>query len=145
MKVLIIMSNKADECKNLRTHVMEISRLFNEGDFIEMSERFSDDSVIIVETGDTFTKKNWLNNMTSQDINVFMYEALCVNRIEVSDDFTMGYAVFTSHSQIIKKGNPCDDVRIVSLIFKKFESDWMVVFMQQSMGRHPKENIPQFS
>ena len=139
------MANKVDESKNLRAHITEISRLFNESDFIEMVERFSENCVIIEDSGDALTRDQWLNKMTAQDVNVFMYNTLCINRIEVSEDCTMGYAVYTGHSQIIIKNKPCDDVRIVSLVFKKFESDWMVVYMQQSMGRHPRKSIPEFN
>jgi len=135
------MSNNVDECKNLRAHIMEISRLFNEGDFIEMVERFSNEMVIVEDNGDILTKEKWLNNMTMPDVNVFMYKTLSVNTIEVSEDCTMGYAIYTGHSQIVIKGNPCDNIRTISLVFKKIKSDWIVVFMQQSMGRHPNESI----
>ena len=137
--------SSVDECKNLRQHITEIVRLMSERDYIEVSDRFADNIVIVRPTVNPLSKKDWLNMMNSPDVNVFLNNLVSVNMVDVSDDCTLGYVCYTTHAKFTYKGVPNDDIAVFSAVFKKFDSDWKIIYMQRSSGRKPSEGLPKFN
>ena len=140
---LFIMSNVTDECSNLRLHISEIARLLNEGDIVEVAERIHSDATIVRASGNPLTKE-WVNVYTSQHFNMYMNRLLSINKIELSDDCKMGYVCYTMHSHFNYNSKLHDEISVYTAIFKKFDSDWMIVYMQKSEGRRPTKGIPVF-
>tara|TARA_X000000368_G_scaffold418796_1_gene420032 strand:- start:2857 stop:3276 length:420 start_codon:yes stop_codon:yes gene_type:complete len=139
------MSKNSEECSNLRVHISDIARLLDEGDIIEVGERINKDAVIVRASGNPLTKEDWLKMYTSSEFNMYMNRLISINNITVSEDCNMGYVCYTMHSRFVYKGKANDDISVYLAIFKKFESDWMITYMQKSQGRNPVEGIPVFN
>ena len=144
MVKLSIMSKVADECSNLRVHVSDIARLLNEGDVVEVAERIHNEATIVRASGNPLTKEEWVNIYTSPEFNMYMNRLLSINKIEVSDDCKMGYVCYTTHSHFNYKGKLHDEISVYVAVFKKFDSDWMITYMQKSEGRRPIKGLPVF-
>lgn len=138
------MSNVIDECSNLRIHVSEIARLLNEGDILEVAQRINDDAIIIRASGNPLTKEEWVKMYTSSEFIMYMNRLISINNINVSEDCKMGYVCYTMHSRFVYKGKGTDEVSVYVVVFKKFESDWMISYMQKSQGRNPVKGLPVF-
>jgi len=139
------MSKNAEECSNLRVHISDIARLLDEGDIIEVSERINKDALIVRASGNPLTKEEWVKIYTSSDFIMYMNRLLSINNINVSEDCKMGYVCYTMHSRFVYKGISTDEISVYVAIFKKFESDWMITYMQKSEGRNPTKGIPVFN
>ena len=128
----------------LKDHIFEMIRLMNENDFHEVSNVFSDDIFIVRPTGNPLTKKAWLEMVKSKDVEMKGTKLLDINVINVNDEGNMGYVCYTTHSRFSYKGTLNDDVAVFVAIFKRFNGNWKITYMQRSTGRKPIEPMPNF-
>lgn len=138
------MSNVKDDCANLRLHVAEIARLLNEGDIIEVADRIHQDASIVRASGNPLTKNEWVEIYTSRHFNMIMNRLVSINKIDVSEDCKMGFVSYTTQSHFVYKNKLNDEVSVYLAIFKKFDGDWMITYMQKSEGRSPSKGLPEF-
>lgn len=128
----------------LKDHIFEMIRLMNENDYHEVSNVFSDDIFIVRPTGNPLTKKAWLEMVNSKDVEMKGTKLLDINVINVNDEGNMGYVCYTTHSRFSYKGKLNDDVAVFVGVFKRFNGNWKMTYMQRSTGRKPSEPMPNF-
>jgi ketosteroid isomerase-like protein len=131
--------------RDLRDRVRDMVRLMNERDYKEVSERLSDDVIIVRPTGNPLTKKTWMGMLNSPDVDMKGTSLLEVNNVTLSDSGDMGYVCYTTHAKFAYKGVENDDVAVFVVIFKKIDDVWKITYMQRSSGRKPTDPMPKFN
>lgn len=137
--------SKGEMYRDLRDRVRDMVRLMNERDYKEVSERLSDDVIIVRPTGNPLTKKTWMRMLNSPDVDMKGTSLLEVNNVTLSDSGDMGYVCYTTHAKFVYKGVENDDVAVFVVIFKKVDDVWKITYMQRSSGRKPTDPMPKFN
>ena len=106
------------------------------------TRHMSEGCVFIRPTGNPLTKDGWSEMMNNADVNVESNELLKVHKLQVSGN--LAYACYTTHGKFSYKGQPNDDVAVLSTVFKKTAGNWEVVHGQRSTGRSPDSDPPKF-
>lgn len=103
----------------------------------------TDDCIFIRPTGNPLDMKGWDDMMNSPDVKVTSNELKEVHRVDICGD--MAYAIYTSHGVFNFKGTDNDDIAVFSVVMKRINGTWKVVFGQRSSGRGPQEPLPNFN
>jgi len=80
--------------------------------------------------------------MNNADVKVESNELLRVYKLHIVGD--LAYACYTTHGKFSYKGQPNDDVAVLSAVFRKTAGNWEVVHGQRSTGRSPDAPPPEF-
>ena len=111
-----------------------------EGD--EINKHLDKEYLFIRPSGNPLNLKGWNEMMNSKDVTVKSAKLLSINKIEVGEK--LAYACYTQHAVFNYKGTDNDDVAVFTLILRKQDGNWKVVFGQRSTGRSPNEPLPVF-
>lgn len=106
------------------------------------TRHMSEGCVFIRPTGNPLTKEGWEAMMNNADVKVESNELLKVHKLHIVGD--LAYACYTTHGKFSYKGQPNDDVAVLSAVFRKTAGNWEVVHGQRSTGRSPDAPRPEF-
>jgi ketosteroid isomerase-like protein len=103
------------------------------------------DMIVIRPTGNPMGQNTWKSMMSGEDVKATFNNLLSFEKLDISDDCTMAWAIYTNHAQFVYKGTENDDVAVFTSICKKIDGTWKIVCSQRSTGRKPDEERPNFA
>ena len=120
--------------QEINSIVNECLRLFNEKDYMEISNVMTENIKIITPQGYVLSKAEWLELMNTSTIEITSMKFLESHRLtEISSDRQMAYTSYAFRTVFIDENkNVFDNNSICVLIFKKFDKLWKINYMHSS-------------
>ena len=92
----------------------------------------TNDFLAIRPSGNPITAKGLAGMYDSDDLVIELSELVKIHRLEAYSDW--GFAAFTLKEAFRYKGDLNNDLSTYSLIFKKIDDTWKILWLQRSQG-----------
>jgi len=112
-------------------------------DYTLGSKHMHEKCVFVRPSGNPLDMTQWIQMMTSPDVNFESNDLVSINKVEISGN--MAYVCYTTHGKFNYKGTANDDVAVLTSVLQRINGRWQVVFGQRSTGRSPMEQGPVFA